>query len=232
MAIALRSVMRSILPVRVRKLLVALRASVTLNAALEQLNCLAPGEVPSDDLLNALIRGWNNDNFVATPEYLRAVASACSQTELPVLECGSGLSTVICAAMSRRGPEVWTFEHHPAWRRKVSRAVRKIRGANVHLPRTPLRMYGEFDWYDATLRDLPAQFGVVVCDGPPGTTRGGRAGLLPVLGSRLAPGCLILMDDAHRAAEQSVIEHWKNSADMDVTLQPSGVRSFARIVLH
>jgi hypothetical protein len=45
-----------------------------------------------------------------------------------------------------------------------------------------------------------------VCDGPKGTTRGGRYGLAPVMKDRLAPGCIVLLDDTSREAERAIIE--------------------------
>ena len=58
------------------------------------------------------------------------------------------------------------------------------------------------------LAEMPGQFAMVVCDGPPGTTPGGRYGLLPVMGSSLAPGCQILLDDAAREDEKIIAARW------------------------
>ena len=67
--------------------------------------------------------------------------------------------------------------------------------------------YGDFDWYEVT-PNLPEEFSLVVCDGPPGMTRGGRYGLLPVMRERLH-GAEVLLDDASRAEEQKILSVWK-----------------------
>ncbi|MFN2448846.1 MAG: hypothetical protein ABR508_03500 [Candidatus Baltobacteraceae bacterium] len=194
---------------------------------------LRSGELPSDDLLRSLVRGWNNDDFVAQPEYLRALAQLCSASTLPILECGSGLTTIVCAAIAgRRGIEVWTLENHLGWLARVRNASRIFASPMLHLKHAPLRSYGDFDWYEIQPEDLPARFGLVICDGPRGTTRGGRFGLMPVLGDRLAPGSVILADDVHRDAERNVIEKWRTFAHMDFAVEPSGSRAFALITLR
>ena len=47
---------------------------------------------------------------------------------------------------------------------------------------------GSFVWYDVPKDVWPAEFRLVVCDGPPGDMKGGRYGLLPLVGARLPPG--------------------------------------------
>ena len=222
--------MRTLLPRRVVAFLAALRAGFIFRRALGQLKALPPGELPSDSLLDSLVRGWNNDNFVAQPEYLREVGQSCALAHLPVLECGSGLTTIVCAAFAaRRGLDVWTLENDPRWFKKVFNVSRKVGGRHMHVIYAPLRNYGEFDWYGIRPEELPARFGLAVCDGPKGTTRGGRFGLMAVLGERLGPGSIILADDAHREAERSMIERWKQFGPLDICMKPSGSRAYAVI---
>lgn len=72
----------------------------------------------------------------------------------------------------------------------------------------PLRRYGEFDWYPVEGTPIPDSIGFVVCDGPPGATVGGRYGLGPLLGSRLSPGAIILLDDTQRPEERAIVTRW------------------------
>ena len=72
----------------------------------------------------------------------------------------------------------------------------------------PIRNYDTFDWYGLERCPLPAEIGFVLCDGPPGSTRGGRYGLAPVLGRRLAPGCVLLLDDTQRPEEHAIVQRW------------------------
>jgi hypothetical protein len=52
-------------------------------------------------------------------------------------------------------------------------------------------------------------FALVVCDGPPGSTKGGRFGLVPIMRERLEPGCVILLDDASREQELAIARRWE-----------------------
>jgi hypothetical protein len=154
-----------------------------------------------------LVDGWDDRRWSVGVEYLDAVAALAVEEKAPILECGSGLTTLVLAAVaSRTGSPVWTLEHDADCLRHVEARLERLRlDANVR--HTPLRDYGDFDWYDVDPSALPT-FSLVVCDGPPKRTRGGRFGLMPVLGARLAAGCVIVLDDAARPEEREVIGRW------------------------
>ena len=80
-------------------------------------------------------------------------------------------------------------------------ALQRHHISNVNVCLSPLRSYGEFSWYELPSGGLPEEFRLVICDGPPESTPGGRYELLPVLGPRLSKGTVILLDDANRASE-------------------------------
>jgi len=155
-----------------------------------------------------LIDGWGH-GWSAEAEYLDALAAAASAEHGPILECGSGLTTLVLATIAQRtGSPIWTLEHDPDWLRVAERGLRRF-GLDANVRLTPLRDYGDFDWYDVAPTDVPT-FGLVICDGPPNWTRGGRYGLLPVLGERLAPGCTILLEDAGRPGERETLRRWQS----------------------
>jgi hypothetical protein len=70
----------------------------------------------------------------------------------------------------------------------------------------PLRSYKDFDWYDPETE--ASGITLVVCDGPPATSRGGRYGLMPLFASRLAPNARVFLDDYERPSEQQVVDRW------------------------
>jgi hypothetical protein len=78
----------------------------------------------------------------------------------------------------------------------------------IDLRVTPLCNYDEFDWYSLEGVQLPTDIGFVICDGPPGGTRGGRYGLGPVLMPLLAPSCIVLLDDTRRTSERDIMVRW------------------------
>jgi hypothetical protein len=57
-------------------------------------------------------------------------------------------------------------------------------------------------------RTSPPAFGLVIVDGPPGTSKGGRVGLLPRLADKLQAGTVIVLDDCDRPGEQRVMAEW------------------------
>jgi hypothetical protein len=78
----------------------------------------------------------------------------------------------------------------------------------VNVLTAPLVDYGGFHWYSLP-ESLPRGFELVVCDGPPSMTLGGRYGLLPVVEGLLSRNAVILIDDVERPNEQAMIECWR-----------------------
>ncbi len=177
--------------------------------ALRKLGDLPPAaEVPAA-VWHDLIRGWANEGWSAGHEYLGAVRRFALQANGPVLECGSGLTTLLLGLMAQRtGNPVWTLEHHADWAERISAVLKQRKLERIELCVADLRDYGSFTWYDPPLHRMPADFALVICDGPPGDTPGGRSGLLPVMRDRLRPGCVILADDVQRAEDRGVLDRW------------------------
>jgi hypothetical protein len=197
---------------------------------MRRLLALPPGAVPTRDLLEALREGWGNVTWSADVPYLADVATRAAAADRPVLECGSGLTTLLLAALAaRRGIPVWVLEHDPRWSRRVAGRLRRLRRAGlsaVSLRLAPLRPYEGFSWYAPPLEEMPTRFGLVVCDGPPGDTPGGRYGLMPVMGERLA-GAVILLDDADRPGERKVLDRWarEHGAGIETVRGEAGVHA-------
>jgi hypothetical protein len=177
--------------------------------ALRALADLPRGKPPGRALLVTLSEAWGNEGFTADLDYLATVAEFAAVTPGPVLECGSGLTTVLLGALAgRRRVPVWALEHDAAWQRRVAAALREYRTHAVRLCLAPLRDYGDFTWYDPPRHLMPSAFELVVCDGPPDNTPGGRFGLLPVMGDSWPVGAVILLDDVARDSEQEAVRRW------------------------
>ena len=152
---------------------------------------------------------WGNEGWSASREYLTGCLAAAHVTRGAILECGTGLSTLLLGIIAgRTGQKVWSLEHDEAWARRIGTCLTRHGIDSVEVCVRPLRNYGSFHWYDPPLDALPTDFSLVVCDGPPGSTPGGRSGMLPVMRSHLGPGCVILLDDADRAEEQAIAAEW------------------------
>ena len=164
--------------------------------------------VPLDDrAAGDLVYGWGNE-WSLREELLIELWHRAWHTRGPVLECGSGLSTLLLGiAAERVGYEVYSLEHDEAWHAKVSQVVARLGLRQVRLIAAPLVMRSGYAWYDAPGR-FPQDFTLVLCDGPPAATMGGRYGLLPELRPAMADDCVILLDDAARDGEQDVLRRW------------------------
>jgi len=222
-----RLLSRSILPrleERLREPLWAHR----LRRIMRRIEALPDGRVPGRTLLSQLRSRWGNEGFAAELDFLETVAHQALLTRGPILECGSGVTTLLLGVLAvPRGVEVWTLEHSPEWYARVKRALRRCCVEGVKLCLAPLREYAGFWWYDPPSRALPEHFALVVCDGPPGSTPGGRYGLFPVVGRRLPRGAVILLDDAGRPGEALVLERWQKNVGLLVEFHDRPTRSFA-----
>jgi hypothetical protein len=175
--------------------------------------------VPSRPLLSQLIVGWSNEGYAANVDYLEAVARFSTNTEGPILECGTGVTTILLGLLNeRRHIEVWSLEHSPEWKTRIAQVLARNEITNVRLCCSPLIDYGEFVWYEPPLGQMPKAFSLVICDGPPGSTKGGRYGLLPVVGNRLPPGSTILLDDSSRPGEVELIKRWRDEGRFETQL--------------
>jgi hypothetical protein len=205
------ALVKKIVPKAFKEKVKSINRERRLGAAMRRLSSVHADETPSRDLLLELGRAWGEDGFRAVGGYVEEVARWATEARGPVLEIGSGLTTLIVGALlGRRGLPVWTLEHLPEYFRYTDQNVQRYGLTNVHLKLAPLRDYGEFCWYDPPLDELPRDFGLVIADGPPGDVKGGRFGLLPVLQSHFAPGVVVLLDDAERAQEKAVLQKWES----------------------
>jgi predicted O-methyltransferase YrrM len=161
----------------------------------------------SVETLDDLLYGWNNP-WSLRQELICQLWDDAWHTRGPILECGSGLSTILLAAVAeKRRKEVIVLEHDFRWHQRMTRVLETFGLMTVRLVHAPLVESATYSWYDVP-SDLPAGITLVICDGPPGETRGGRYGLLPRMGRHLSPDCVILVDDAARPGEQAVLERW------------------------
>jgi predicted O-methyltransferase YrrM len=149
----------------------------------------------------------------------------------PILECGTGLSTIMLGLVAQqRSIKVWSLDHEEGWVRTVDRSLSRFGIDSVQVLHAPLSPFKDYEWYYTSADRFPRDFALVICDGPPGSTPGGRYGLLPRLHRHLCPGCVILLDDAAREGERSVLERWSSEFGVDVRFQGS-LQPFAEVLL-
>jgi hypothetical protein len=190
--------------------------------ALSVYSAVEPSCDPPGSVLTELVAAWNNEGYSAHNEYLIELIHRARQSTGPILECGSGLSTVVVGLeLQRRGQKLYVLEHHSQWSARVRSDLQSATIASVTVLDAPLKDYGTYCWYDVTGAMLPSQFHLVICDGPPGDTPGGRYGLVPVMRDHLAPGCATLLDDYEREDEQAIARRWREETGAEVKVYGS-----------
>jgi predicted O-methyltransferase YrrM len=168
----------------------------------------------SADVFSALVQGYDNP-YTATPEYLFAAYKVALETKAPILECGSGLTTLVLAiAAEKTGQEVYALEHEPAWLHKTQEMLDKygLNKENINLKFSPLTDYGDFKWY---ITPPPMNYGLVLCDGP--QRKHGRSGLYKVLGDSMQ-NAIVLADDADDPQEVKNITEWSQANNRTVSI--------------
>jgi predicted O-methyltransferase YrrM len=142
-----------------------------------------------------LMLEWGNMPWAAQPDFIKAAVMMVRQIDGPVLEVGSGMSTL---AMAAANPDITihALEHDGGWYAKILRDLDRLKIKNVKVYLCDLKQYPKGRWYDPP--ELPWQdFQMVLCDGPPraGANRNILWDFMNLNGG--SPRCL-LVDDANR----------------------------------
>lgn len=155
-------------------------------------------------------------DWSAAPDFLQRIIDHClGHKPSIVLECGSGLTTLVlarCCQMHNHG-QVYSLENGPAFA-AATRAVLAAFGLEQHAtvvdaPLEAVSLQGAgYNWYGR--RTLPAgSIDMLVIDGPPGfLQRHSRYPALPLLHGQLAADATVFLDDAARGDEQEIVAMW------------------------
>lgn len=158
------------------------------------------------------MRGW-----AISPDFASLmVTSILSRQPDMIVETGSGVSTLVAAYALRKIGKgtVISLEHDGDFARRTSQALAEHGlGRYAQVVHAPLRDIRIGDntwlWYDTGSLDHNTQVDMLVIDGPPG--RFGtmiRYPALPVLLPLLVDRAIVLIDDASRESEASIIDRW------------------------
>ena len=216
---------RALLPAAVKRPLRRMHRSANLRLALRAFRRLADRTRLPREVADRLHYGYGNEGWSASQDFLIGLVAAAWETTGPIVECGCGLSTLLLDHIAgRQGRTVISLEHDPAW----AAIMRKRVGPHVQVVAAPLQSYDGFDWYAPV--SLPSGIGLVICDGPPSATKGGRFGLLRRLRALLAPDCRILLDDCIRADERRILADWAHITGGTATIS-ADARPYGTLVI-
>lgn len=153
--------------------------------------------------------GW-----AIAPEVARLLAGLVLDLRLAdVLEFGAGSSSrVLAAALAERGGRLTSVEQDPGWCAGAWREVERTAGVDARLvqaaPRLTLERRGVFFRFADAAPALAQRgpFDLVLIDAPQFFY--GRDGSLHLAWAHLAPGALIVLDDAGRSGERRTVRRW------------------------
>lgn len=152
-------------------------------------------------------RKYVGNEFTALEDVLLLSAIMAREADGPIIEAGSGLTTIVMAAATEH--PVYCLEHDPIWAAQLDKMIHESGVRGIGLCVCPITD----GWYDLTdYPDLPEQFALGLNDGPP-RIFGSRMGFYDRFG-----GCtdVIIADDADDRGYADAIEAWAGEHDRHV----------------
>lgn len=128
---------------------------------------------------------YGGNNYAADAGVLALVTGIARKCRGPIIETGSGLSSVLMAAVTAE--RVYSLEHVEHYAAQTLAWAQEANVGNVGICCAPLKDF----WYDLDKFDLPHKFAFGFCDGPP-RMFGTRMKFFEVLGPRCT---MIVVDD-------------------------------------
>lgn len=184
-------------------------------------------------------RGW-----AASPDVLlhlyQHIASAKPQT---LVELGSGVSTIVAAAALRangQGGMIHSLDHDEVYAQETREELARhgLEGfAVVHYaplgdwtPPSPTELGEQWLWYGVPEAvTVLEKIDLLIVDGPPEASGDhARYPAVPQFASQLAPGSVVMLDDAGRPHEQESAEAWSREYGLSLKLMLRADREFEK----
>lgn len=164
--------------------------------------------IETDDDFNEVAR-YANNNYAADAGVLAVCVGVARKCRGPIIEAGSGISSVLMAAAS--GQTVYSLEHEQHWASSTLKWAEEAGTPNIGLCCAPL----VDGWYDLEPFDLPGKFALGFCDGPP-RLYGTRMRFFEVFGDR----CEVIIADDVKADNNFALEvhKWAESRGRNVQI--------------
>ncbi len=178
---------------------------------------------------------YRNNPFAAGPHMLKSIYENALEAKGPILEVGTGMSTVVAGiACLRTGQTVHALEHDLEWFRVMRNYLQLWKLKPVNLYYAPLQEYPEHKqangqplmWHEIDEK-LPKLFGLAIIDGPP--RRYGREGVYKLMLDRIK-WCPWIVDDTDEKTQWDLVS--KYAAELgkipeDRGLKVKGMRRYA-----
>ena len=167
------------------------------------------------ELLRTARRAWGNEAWSADLRYLEEGTTRASRSTAPILECGTGLTTLLaCAVAERTGVPVHCLEQDESWVEVVRGALARY-GLSAHVSYAPLvprtissgTTFAASSCRSGRARALrrPGRPRALGPRDPGGLASGGLAGI-EQLGITVDE---VLLDDADEPRAARLLERWR-----------------------
>lgn len=160
------------------------------------------------DTLDTYVEAFKafGNKWAASSDVLQVVAGLAKSADGPILEMGTGLSTIILAAATDQS--VFSVEHDTGFAGTLEAMVAQAGVKNVSLVTAPL----VDGWYDLAPDELPDAFGLAFVDGPP-RQGNDRMRFFDLFGDRCK---IIVCDDADEGAYIKRLTAWAKSRNREI----------------
>ena len=178
-------------------------AGTTFDHIVPKLRANTQTEGDYEELVKFAGNSWAAD--VGVLAALTRIARNCRG---PIIETGSGLSSIVMAAVTDQ--QVYTLEHLNHYAATTHYWSELAGLVNLHIGCAPLKDC----WYDLDAFDLPKKFALGFCDGPPRLF-----GTRPRFLDEIAPRCsVVVVDDfASDPRYQRIVHEYADRRGLQVT---------------
>jgi hypothetical protein len=183
-----------------------------------------------NDILQRLVYLWGNEGWSGLSAYLLACLNHTDKANGYVLECGSGLSTILMGIIAKsKEVKIVSLENSKKWRNRTNWYLKHFNLNNVSILYTPIVERGNYQWYEIEKNALPEKISLVILDGPPGDIKGGRTGFFPECKDHLNRDSIILVDDVIRKDEMQMVVEFSSSMDFRYSIT-EGDKPYATMI--
>jgi hypothetical protein len=183
-----------------------------------------------NDILQRLVYLWGNEGWSGLSSYLLACLHHTDKTNGNVLECGSGLSTILMGIIAKsKEVKIVSLENSKKWRNRTNWYLKHFNLSNVSILYTPIVDRGKYEWYKIEKYSLPERISLVILDGPPGDIKGGRTGFFHECRDSLNKDSVILVDDVIRKDEMNMVIEFSASMDFRYSIA-EGDKPYASMI--
>lgn len=167
-------------------------------------------------------------SWKADAGFLHRIIDAVEQLRpQTVVELGAGASSLVCAAALKANGDgqLISYDQHGDFVETTAQWLRD-HGLNADIRHAPLGRHvpgWDGTWYE--ISNVPDVIDLIIIDGPPWTVHPFIRGAAESLFDRLAPGGIVLLDDAARPGERRVAARWRNRwPDIEFTRLPGSTK--------